>query len=85
MTCATVALLLVVSLGGKKLPWASPEILSLGAAALIMGTAFFLLQRRTVEPILPLRFLSDRVYKAAMSHGRACRLTPLKRNRPEVN
>jgi hypothetical protein len=61
LSSATVALLLVVSLGGKKLPWASLETLALGAAALIMGVVFFLLQRRALEPILPLRFLSDRV------------------------
>lgn len=61
LTGATVALLLVVSLGGKKLSWTSPETLALGTAAVMMGSIFFLLQRRALEPILPLRFLSDRV------------------------
>jgi EmrB/QacA subfamily drug resistance transporter len=61
LTSATVALLLVVSLGGKRLPWAAPETLALGAAALLLTALFALMQRRATEPILPPRFLADRV------------------------
>lgn len=60
---ATVALLMVVSLGGKKLPWTAPEILGLAAAAIVLGAVFVHQQMRSPDPILPPRFLSDRVLK----------------------
>jgi MFS family permease len=58
---ATVALLLVLSLGGKRLPWSAPETLVLAVAALGLGGLFALRQANAREPILPPRFLTDRV------------------------
>jgi len=58
---ATIALLLVLSLGGKRLPWTAPETLALAAAALGLGALFGRRQARSSEPILPPRFLTDRV------------------------
>lgn len=57
----TVALLAVLSLGGKRLAWTSPELLALAAASLVLGALFAWRQTRAPDPILPPRFLRDRV------------------------
>jgi EmrB/QacA subfamily drug resistance transporter len=60
--CGTiVAFLMAISLGGKKLPWTAPEILGLGGAALILGSLFIRLQKRSADPVLPGRFITDSV------------------------
>ncbi len=64
---ATIALLCVVSLGGKRLPWGSPQLLSLVFAGLLLGACFLYRQTRAKEPILPLRFLRDPVIQPALS------------------
>ncbi|MBI3707220.1 MAG: MFS transporter [Proteobacteria bacterium] len=58
---ATVALLLILSLGGKRLPWTAPAMLAFGVATLILAGLFVRRQLRAPEPILPPRFLRDRV------------------------
>ncbi len=58
---ATVAFLLVLSLGGNRFAWTSREILGLAVLAVVLGGAFMRAQRRSAEPILPPRFLGDRV------------------------
>jgi MFS family permease len=58
---ATVALLAVLSLGGKRLAWTSPELLALAAAAILLGALFAFRQTRSPDPIMPPRFLRDRV------------------------
>ena len=60
LSTATVALLLVLSLGGKKWPWASSQVLFLGGAAIGLFFLFALVQLRAPEPVLPPRFLADR-------------------------
>ncbi|HZS82764.1 MAG TPA: MDR family MFS transporter [Stellaceae bacterium] len=66
LTGATVALLLVLSLGGKRLAWTAPATLALAAAALLLGALFAWLQRRSAEPILPPHFLADRVIRPVL-------------------
>ena len=58
---ATVALLLVLSLGGNRFAWTSREILAPAVLAIALGIAFMRAQQRSDEPILPPRFLGDRV------------------------
>jgi EmrB/QacA subfamily drug resistance transporter len=58
---ATIALLLVLSLGGKRMSWTGLQSLGLAAAALILGGLFAWKQLRSPEPILPPRFIRDRV------------------------
>jgi EmrB/QacA subfamily drug resistance transporter len=64
---ATVALLLVLSLAGKRFTWTAPEMLALAAAAVVLGALFFHQQRRAIEPILPPRFLGDNVIGPALA------------------
>ena len=59
---ALTAILLVTTWGGDRYAWASPQILGLGAGALALLAGFLLQERRTAEPILPLRLFRDRVF-----------------------
>ena len=63
---ATVALLLVLSLGGKKLPWASMGLGSLAGVAAILSIGFVLQQAISAEPILPPHLLRDRVIRPVL-------------------
>ena len=55
MVSGVSSLLLVTVWGGSQYAWASPQILGLGAAGVILMTAFVLWERRASEPILPPR------------------------------
>ena len=59
----TVSLLMVLSLGGKRLAWLSPGTFGLEALTLILGAAFVLQQMQSPEPILPPHFVRDRVIR----------------------
>jgi EmrB/QacA subfamily drug resistance transporter len=61
LLAGTVSLLAVLSFGGKQLAWTSPALLALAAAAIVFGALFAWRQTRSPEPILPPRFLRDRV------------------------
>jgi EmrB/QacA subfamily drug resistance transporter len=58
---ATIALLLILSLGGSHLAWTSPQILFLAGATLAFGAGFTWQQRGSAEAIFPSRFFRDRV------------------------
>jgi EmrB/QacA subfamily drug resistance transporter len=56
---ATIAFLLVLSLGGKRLEWDSWQIVGLGVAAIALGAIFVWNQSISAEPILSPHFLRD--------------------------
>jgi EmrB/QacA subfamily drug resistance transporter len=58
VTCA----LLVSVWGGNEYEWTSPTILGLGTAALVLVFLFIVQERRTVEPILPLRLFRNSIF-----------------------
>ncbi|MDP3735806.1 MAG: MDR family MFS transporter [Hyphomonadaceae bacterium] len=58
------ALMLALSWGGEK-GWASPEVLSLFATALVVGLAFLFVEHREKEPILPLSLFKVRAFTTA--------------------
>jgi len=58
---ATVGLLLVLSLGGARLPWMSPLLLLLALSTICLGGLLVWKQRDSEEPIIPPRFLRDPV------------------------
>jgi EmrB/QacA subfamily drug resistance transporter len=64
---ATVALLLLLSLGGERLPWMGPRSLALCAAALVLGGLFLRNQSRSPEPIVPPDLLQDRVIRPVVT------------------
>jgi EmrB/QacA subfamily drug resistance transporter len=64
---STIALLCVLSLGGKRLAWSSPALLALALAAVLLGALFLYRQTHAKEPVLPLRFLRDKVIQPVLS------------------
>lgn len=61
LVVATVALMLAMSWGGVRFAWASPPILGLLAAFVVLTALFFMQQQRAPEPLLPLFVLANRV------------------------
>lgn len=64
---ATVALLVVVTLGGNRLPWLAPGTLALAAAAIVLTGVFAWIQSRAEDPVLPPRFMADTVMKPLLA------------------
>ena len=62
---ALSAIVLVTSLGGTSWPWASAQVVVVGAAAVVLFALFGLAERNAREPILPLTLLRNRVFAVA--------------------
>lgn len=56
------AVVLLTTWGGTTYPWASPEIIGLGLAAVVLLVVFVFVERRAAEPVLPLRLFRNRVF-----------------------
>lgn len=67
LSVGTIAFLMLLSLGGKTIPWTAPSTMALAAVALIAGTLFARSQTRAAEPILPPRFLKDGVIRPVLA------------------
>jgi EmrB/QacA subfamily drug resistance transporter len=65
----TVSLLAVLSLGGKRIAWVSPELFALATAAVVFCGLFWWRQARSPDPILPPRFVQDSVIGPAFAAG----------------
>ena len=63
------SLVLITSLGGTTFAWASAPIYILAASAVVLGGAFFLAERRTPEPVLPLHLFRNGVFAATSAIG----------------
>jgi EmrB/QacA subfamily drug resistance transporter len=63
MTAAATALLLALTSGGTRVPWLSPTIFGLVAAAIVLVLAFAVRLRRAPEPFLPLTVLVNPVMR----------------------
>ena len=57
-----IAILLLTTWGGRQYAWASPEIIGLAVAAVVLLLGFVVQERRTAEPILPLRLFREPVF-----------------------
>ncbi len=60
-----VSLVLITSWGGSMYAWGSVQIIGLAVLALLGFVAFVLVQRRAVEPIMPLRVFKSRNFSLA--------------------
>ncbi len=68
LMAAITALMLAVSrIGAAPGWWRAPGLHLAGAAAVVLGTAFVLWQRRAAEPVLPLRLARSAVMRVAMA------------------
>ncbi|MFI5527166.1 MDR family MFS transporter [Kitasatospora sp. NPDC051853] len=63
---AIVALTLVASWGGGKYDWTSPQILGLGAVAVVLGGLFVAVERRAAEPVIPLHLFRDSTFSVSV-------------------
>jgi EmrB/QacA subfamily drug resistance transporter len=63
------ALVLFISLGGTTYPWASPEIVGLAVAAVVLLPLFVWAESRAAEPIMPLELFRNRIFVAASAIG----------------
>ncbi|WP_262005611.1 MDR family MFS transporter [Streptomyces sp. FIT100] len=66
LSAAVVALTLLASWGGVKYDWTSPQILGLGAVALVMGVLFVAAERRAAEPVIPLHLFRDSTFSVSV-------------------
>ena len=64
---ATVALLSVVTLGGHQMAWTAPGTAALAVTAVVLAGAFAWIQGRAADPVLPPRFMADKVMKPLLS------------------
>lgn len=62
LACATVSLLLLLSLGGVEFEWGSRASIGLAAAALVLAALFVLRERVAREPIMPLSLFRNKVF-----------------------
>ncbi|GIF22418.1 EmrB/QacA subfamily drug resistance transporter [Actinoplanes tereljensis] len=56
------SMILALSWGGNQYDWSSPMILGLFAAAVVLLTAFVLVEMRSPEPMLPMRLFRNSVF-----------------------
>ncbi|WP_157121195.1 MDR family MFS transporter [Nocardia miyunensis] len=72
MAIAVVCTVLVADWGGTAHPWSSALILGLIAGAVAGWIAFLWSQSRAVEPIVPLRLFTNRIFDIATLIGMIC-------------
>ena len=69
LSAAATCLVLFTSLGGTSFLWTSGTIIALGVGGLILTALFLLVERRAVEPVIPLRLFKNRTFSAASAIG----------------
>ncbi|MGA3183284.1 MAG: MDR family MFS transporter [Candidatus Dormibacteria bacterium] len=62
-------IVLLTTWGGNEYPWASAQTLGLALAALVLLGAFLQVERRAVEPILPLKLFRNSVFAITNAAG----------------
>jgi len=59
VVCASVSFMLALNLGGRSYAWASPEIIALFVAALVLGAGFYWRLLTAPEPLIPIAVLRN--------------------------
>lgn len=62
LSLTLILLLVPTSLGGTTLDWGSPAIIGMYAAGILALGAFIAIERRAVEPVLPLRLFKSSLF-----------------------
>jgi Major Facilitator Superfamily len=62
LAAAASAFVLLTSLGGTTYAWGSAPIITLGVAGVVLVGVFVLVERRAVEPVLPLHLFVHRAF-----------------------
>ena len=69
LVLAATCLVLFTSLGGTTYRWASVPIVALGVAGAVLVGVFAVVERRAVEPVLPLHLFSNRAFSTTSVLG----------------
>ena len=69
LAAGVTAILLASAWGGHEYAWSSPVIICLIVGGIVTSAAFFVQERRAVEPILPLRLFRSRVFTVCVTMG----------------
>jgi EmrB/QacA subfamily drug resistance transporter len=69
LSMAATSLILLTSLGGTTYPWKSAPIYILGVAGVALIGVFMLVERRAIEPILPLHLFRLRTFSVTSLVG----------------
>ncbi len=69
LSAAATSFILLTSLGGTTYPWASAPIYILGVAGVLFVVAFVFVERRAVEPVLPLHLFKLRTFSVTSIVG----------------
>lgn len=69
LTTALSALVIYTSVGGTILPWFAPQALILPVIGIVALVAFFLVERRAAEPILPLYLFRNNAFVVSNAVG----------------
>jgi EmrB/QacA subfamily drug resistance transporter len=59
---AATAIVLLTSLGGTRYPWVSYQTFALAAIGLLLIVSFIYIEKRTAEPLMPLRLFTSRSF-----------------------
>jgi EmrB/QacA subfamily drug resistance transporter len=62
-------IVLATSLGGNTLPWTSPELIALMVGAILALVAFFFVEGRVAEPVLPLSLFANNTFTVSSAMG----------------
>ena len=62
LALALAAVVLTTDLGGLTYPWTSPQVVALAAGGIASLVAFIFVERRAIEPVLPLRLFRERTF-----------------------
>jgi EmrB/QacA subfamily drug resistance transporter len=65
LVLATTSLVLFTSLGGTTYRWGSAPIIGFGVGGAVLVVVFAIVERRAVEPVLPLHLFSIRTFSVA--------------------
>jgi EmrB/QacA subfamily drug resistance transporter len=66
---SATAFVLLTSTGGTTYAWGSTQILVMGVAGVVLLVAFVIVERRAVEPLLPLHLFKIRTFSASSAVG----------------
>ncbi|MDE3720734.1 MDR family MFS transporter [Nocardiopsis sp. N85] len=69
LAATAVCLTLVAAWGGSVYDWASPQVIVLALAGVVLGVGWWLSARRAAEPVMPLSLFRNPVVVVAMAIG----------------
>jgi len=69
LSLAATSLILLASLGGTTYAWASVPIVAMALGAVVLLAGFVIVERRAIEPVIPLRLFSNRTFSSTSAIG----------------